>query len=150
MNTHITGKSPNDQEYVLARRLIASEMESEGRRPVAVAGRMEQLKQVAHEDGFQWAAESEQGIHEFLRLTIPTRSPMMALLDNGNFRLLWLDRTGRQIGVQCLTRHRGLYALFGRNRPDTSITRSTGQNSFADIHMRIIRLGLGDLLYGER
>jgi hypothetical protein len=65
----------------------------------AVAARLNELGDIAKEEGIPFNAKSREQARKWLKLTGASKPPRVYLLANGNTRLVWSDGE-RQIGIQ--------------------------------------------------
>jgi hypothetical protein len=121
-----------DRQAAEAKRRIAAQ--------VAAERRIEELQELAAEEGYGISPESERALNAFLAATAFTKRPYITLLDNGNVRALWEDRTsGEQIGLQFLDRDLVQFVIFARRlrNGEPYIERSVGRALITSIGEQI-------------
>jgi len=102
----------------------------------AAEKRLEELKEIAVEDGYEISSASEKALRAFLAATPFSKRPYITLLDNGNVRALWEDETaGEQIGLQFLNRDFVQFVIFVRRERDgeSYIARAAGRDLITNI-----------------
>lgn len=65
-----------------------------------VEARLEELKEIASDEGLPHSAESAAAAKAFARGLRRAKRPSVFLVGNGNIRLLWLTAGGEQVGLQ--------------------------------------------------
>ena len=108
--------------------------------------RVAELKADAVDDGIAISPESEQDLWSFLDSAGAIRRPYIGLLDNGNFRAVWRNAEGEQIGLQFRGGNEVQYVLFARRPPSHFIARSAGRDVLANMGPWIDVHGLRRLL----
>ena len=108
--------------------------------------RIAYLKELAANEGIEISTYSEKDLRSFLVSVEFTRRPYIALLDNGNFRVIWKNADREQIGMQF--RGRGLvhYVLFALRSPDRFMAQATGRDTLQNVGRQIDAQGLGRLM----
>lgn len=110
--------------------------------------RISDIKSIAQDEGIKINAESEKDLMLFLTRHPFSRRPYLSLLDNGNYRALWKNSEGEQIGLQFLGDEIVQFVFFMcRNKKESSVVMSScGKDTVADIFKQITANGLGKLL----
>ena len=108
--------------------------------------RIARLKELAANEKIEVSAGSGKDLRSFLSLMEITRRPYVALLDNGNFRAVWKNADGEQIGLQFRGRGIGHYVLFALRSSDRFMAQTTGRDTLHNIQRQIDVQGLRRLM----
>jgi hypothetical protein len=113
---------------------------------LAVQQRLGDLKIEAMREQLRVSDKSEQDLLRFLRNHPDIRRPYLYLLDNGNFRVVWKNTGGEQIGLQFRGDGEIQFVIFAK-RPDAKNRATTyGRDSFLGIERQIDAHDLRKLL----
>ncbi|MFZ1747310.1 MAG: hypothetical protein WBO24_04715 [Nitrospirales bacterium] len=113
----------------------------------AIKERISTLKRIGEEESIPTSEESGKLLIEFLNRRTIDNKPSIFLLENGNFRALWRNEKGEQIGLQFLSDGNIQFVIFAR-RPDSSdLARSYGIDTPEGIKCIIEANRLRTLLY---
>lgn len=107
--------------------------------------RIAELKEFGREEGTIYSAESEDGLRKFLQLYQPVCRPNVFLLPNGNFRAVWKDKGGDQLGLQFRGQAVVQFAAFARSKDET--LTSSGRVTLRGIRKLVSGLGLERLVF---
>lgn len=130
-----------DQEKILEGQLKKERLQS------AVKQRISLLKRIGAEENISPSEKSGELLVEFLNRRTIDNKPSIFLLENGNFRALWKNEKGEQIGLQFLSDENIQFVIFAR-RPDRSdLARSYGIDTPEGIKHIIEANRLRTLLY---
>jgi hypothetical protein len=109
--------------------------------------RIDALREDAQDEGIQTCDASEYDLHRFLLTWAGASDPLISLLDNGNFRILWDSEDGRQIGLQFLGSDLVQFVLFAKREGVDQLSRSAGRDTVDGVVRQIRGLDLLSLLY---
>jgi hypothetical protein len=115
----------------------------------AAEKRLEDLKELAAEEGCKISVDSERALRAFLAAVPFSKRPYINLLDNGNFRAFWEDTsTGEQIGLQFLGNTDVQFVIFARRQGESNcyIARTSGRDLVTNIDQQIETYGLRRLM----
>lgn len=112
-----------------------------------IGARIEVLREDALDEEIQIRDASEKDLHKFLLTWVGASDPLLSLLDNGNFRILWDAEDGRQIGLQFLGDDAVQFVLFTKREGADLLSRSAGRDTMDGVVRQIRGLGLLSLLY---
>lgn len=116
---------------------------------LATVKRLAELKDEAAEEGVAISKASEVALKAFLSAAPFTRRPYITLLDNGNLRAFWEDRTaGEEVGLQFLGGDVVQYVIFARREVEGQpyIARLAGRDVVTSIDGQIESNGLRRLM----
>ncbi len=108
-----------------------------------ISGRIQELKDLASEEGVTCSEKSEHDLIYFLSVHALRTEPVIFLLDNGNFHAYWKRGNfpeREQVGLEFLGGDRVLYVLFGKDGEEA--TQRTGTCAFGEALRKIDDLGL--------
>jgi hypothetical protein len=109
---------------------------AEGKSP-ELKGRIDALKAEAAAVGLAASPESECDLLDFVTKYRIENRPYVSLLDNGNFRALWTNPEGEQIGLQFRGDDQVQFVLFAKRLPRERMARSAGRDTVAGIDRQI-------------
>jgi len=113
----------------------------------AIKERISTLKRIGEEESISPSEKSGELLIEFLNRRTIDNKPSIFLLENGNFRALWKNEKGEQIGLQFLSDGNIQFVIFAR-RPDSSdLARSYGIDTPEGIKRILEANRLRTLLY---
>lgn len=113
----------------------------------ATLKRIAHLREIADDESILVSESSVKDLHLLLNGWPGANDPSIFLLDNGNFRVVWASKEGRQIGIQFLGSELVQFVLFARRAGATEVSRSAGRDTLEGVKMQIRSLGLMSLLY---
>ena len=113
----------------------------------AIKERISTLKRIGAEESIPTSEESGNLLIEFLNKRTIDNKPFIFLLDNGNFRALWKNEKGEQIGLQFLSDGNIQFVLFARRPDSLDLARSYGIDTPEGIKRIIEANRLRTLLY---
>lgn len=134
------------------RDLLERQMEETKKRVLAYSAtlqRLGELRDTADEEGLPVSRSSETALKAFLSAAAFTRRPYVSLLDNGNLRAFWEDKTSReQVGLQFLGGDVVQYVIFAKREGEAGpyIARSAGRDLVTNIDGQIENNGLRRLM----
>lgn len=113
----------------------------------AIKERISTLKRIGAEESIPTSEESGNLLIEFLNKRTIDNKPFIFLLENGNFRALWKNEKGEQIGLQFLSDGNIQFVLFARRPDSLDLARSYGIDTPEGIKRIIEANRLRTLLY---
>jgi hypothetical protein len=115
----------------------------------AVRERIASLKDLAFAESLSISASSESDLFQFLKMTAVEKRPSVFLLESGNFRFVWKNARGEQIGVQFLGDGVVQFVLFAYRTNAQMVVRSCGRDSVEGILQQIDGLRLSGLIHEQ-
>lgn len=109
--------------------------------------RINALREDARDEEIRAHDASESDLHKFLLPWTGASDPLISLLDNGNFRILWDSEDGRQIGLQFLGNDSVQFVLFAKRDGVKQLSRSVGCDTVDGVVKQIRGLDLLSLFY---
>lgn len=95
------------------------------------------LKRLGDEEGIASSDKSAKFLIDFFNKRMIKNEPFIFLLENGNFRALWENKSGEQIGLQFLPDKNIQFVIFA-NRPDKEgLARSFGSDTPEGINRQV-------------
>ena len=113
--------------------------------PPVLANRIDNLLEIGGSEGIVHSESSLLELIAFLLEEPSPRQPSLFLLDNGNFRCVWRDRNGEQLGLQFRGNGIAQWVAFAR-AGDEELT-SSGSVPIANVGSLVQSLGLGQILH---
>lgn len=113
----------------------------------AINQRISTLKRMGMEENIPLSEESGKLLVEFLNKRTVDNKPSIFLLENGNFRALWKNKKGEQIGLQFLPDGNIQFVFFARRTDSSALARSYGIDTHEGIKRIIEANRLRTLLY---
>lgn len=92
--------------------------------------RIETLRRLGKEDGYDLNRESGQDFWNFVDSIPLIRKGELCLIDNGNLRAVWKDEQGAHIGLQFQGNGRIQYVIFSRKPSTGDVWRGCGRCDF--------------------
>jgi len=130
-----------DQDKILEDQLKKERFQS------AVKQRISTLKRIGAEQNISLSEKSGELLIEFLNKRTIDNKPSIFLLENGNFRALWKNEKGEQIGLQFLSDGNIQFVFFSRRPDSVDLARSYGIDTPEGIKRIIDANRLRTLLY---
>lgn len=112
-----------------------------------INNRLITLKCDGTSEGISCSKDSESFLRKFFKNHSIKNRPSIFLLENGNFRILWKNGLGEQIGLQFLNSGDIQYVMFARRVNRTDLARSYGSDTPEGIDRLIEANRLRSLLY---
>ena len=109
--------------------------------------RIETLKELASEDGYDLDEASYNNFHKFLEKYPRLVHADLVLLDNGNLRAIWKGENGAEIGLQFLNDSRVQYVLFNEFGPNCVESRPYGKGGFEETMKKINEFDLDKIMF---
>ena len=109
--------------------------------------RIETLKELASEDGYDLDESSYNNFHKFLEKYPRLVHADLVLLDNGNLRAIWKGENGAEIGLQFLNDSRVQYVLFNEFGPNCVESRPYGKGGFEETMKKIKEFDLDKIMF---
>lgn len=109
-----------------------------------ISRRIGELREEAADESMPWNAASERELIAFCA-SVGGERPAIYLLENGNLRAVWRDRSGAQIGLQFRGDGQVHYVIFAP-RGVGPVARHYGQEHVANIRAQVRFAGLERLL----
>ena len=88
--------------------------------------RIEALRSDAEIEGIAVNNASEENLWLFIGSIPPARKAELVLMDNGNFRAVWKDKNGDQLGIQFLGERMAEYVIFKQRPSVEKVSRVAG------------------------
>lgn len=115
---------------------------------VKVNKRLITLKDYAEDEGDNYCIKSERALKSFINTNKILKSPLVALMDNGNLRAIWRGSDGNQIGIQFLEEGRVQFVFLVQRPMEENPSSYFGQETTYDIISTIKNIGLSNLMHG--
>lgn len=112
----------------------------------AYSARIDSLRDYAIQDEFSLNPQSEADFWRFIQTVPHYRKGSLVLIDNGNLRVVWKDKTGDHLGLQFLGEGMLQYVIFKRRSANFPISRASGRDTFAGLMRQIDTFDLESLL----
>ncbi len=111
------------------------------------AERIETLKELARDDGYDLHESSYANFTKFLEKHPRLAHADLVLLDNGNLRAIWKGENDAEIGLQFLQDSRVQYVLFNKSGPNSSASRPYGRGEFKETMNQIKKFDLDNIMF---
>ncbi len=112
----------------------------------AYSARIDSLRDYAMQDGFNLNPESEADFWRFIQTVPDFRKGNLVLIDNGNLRAVWKNKSGDHMGLQFLGGGMLQYVIFKQRSANIRISRVSGRDTFAGLMRQINAFELESLL----
>ena len=109
--------------------------------------RIETLKELASEEGYDLDESSYNNFHKFLEKYPRLVHADLVLLDNGNLRAIWKGENGAEVGLQFLNDSRVQYVLFNEFGPNCVESRPYGKGGFEETMKKIKEFDLDKIMF---
>ena len=113
---------------------------------LAYHARITRLRGEAALDGFSMNKASERDFWSFVRLASFTQKAGLVLMDNGNLRAVWNNKSGSHLGLQFLGTQMVEYVIFTRRQTARDISRVAGLDTLDGIEKQIDAFDLSALV----
>lgn len=133
----------NDQNLEEARDNILEKINFES----SIKQRLNILKRDGDLEGISYSRKSENYLIDFFKNHLIKNRPSIFLLENGNFRVLWKNKFGEQIGLQFLDNGDIQYVMFARRTDRVDLARSYGSDTPESINRFVEANRLRNLIY---
>lgn len=111
------------------------------------AERIETLKELARDDGYDLHESSYANFTNFLEKYPKLAHADLVLLENGNLRAIWKGQNGAEIGLQFLKDSRIQYVLFNKFGTNTAGLRPYGRGGFEETMNQIKKFDLDSIMF---
>jgi transcriptional regulator with XRE-family HTH domain len=116
----------------------------------AIVSRLAELAACAAEERIETSASSNADLWRFLATHPGARPPALYLLENGNYRAMWWNDRGEQLGLQFRGNGEVQYVLFAkRDDAPGGMGRSSGRDGFRGIERLLDAFDLRRLIRRE-
>jgi len=138
-----TATFPDAAERLRRRRVQRSQ---EAKRTLAaILRRASELIRIGRDEGYEISQPSLADLFRFVRSNNIASRPYIVLVESGNFRAVWKDADGRQVGLQFLGSGEVQFVFLGRPSAG-GFARSAGRDTFAGIWRQLSSNGLRALV----
>jgi len=104
--------------------------------------RVETLRSDAEIEGSAVNDTSEENFWSFVGSIPSARKAELLLMDNGNFRAVWKDKSGDHLGVQFLGEQMAEYVIFKQQPSAGSVSRVAGIDTLEGVRTQLEAFGL--------
>ncbi len=113
----------------------------------AYQARLSALQNFAVDDGYSLNQGSVDDFWLFVRTEHDIRKGSVVIIDNGNLRMMWMDRQVSQLGLQFLGNNEIQYVIFKQRHNARHVSRVAGRDTLEGVKRQIDAFDLTSMLY---